>query len=337
MEALDLGILEVIAQNARISDAGIGRALRISEDAVRYRLDAMERSKLIRNYQLFIDSRVLGFTRYHLLIALQPGKRSIKGIGEKVSQQPFVMWVNSFVGQYDLQVIIDAADAHHLNQICQKLFKACQGRIRDYIVLTCLHDLEFTNLNPTFEKGLKFERKADASFADILTKRSFPAGPKFKQFQPNRLEIQILRVLAEDPRMALVDIGRRLDCDRQTVRSRVRGLIKAGVITNIGAVVDTARMGYVTYYLLIRLDHRASEVALGETFHKLKNIFYAGRVIGDYDLIVYLNARTPQELASSMATLRGVIGNNIAEMNLLVQEELYFWRHFTEGIEGWLT
>lgn len=333
MEQLDLDILEILAQNARTSDAAIGRALRISEDAVRYRIEAMERERLIRSYQLFIDARKLGFTRYHLLIALQRGSRETSAICRELAKQPFVMWVNSFVGQYDIQVIVDAVDAHHLNEISRRLFKVCRGRIRDYTVLTCLHDLEFTNLNPTIERGIKLERKADASFGDALTKRSFAASSRYKHYAAKGLDIGVMRELADNPQESLVEIGRRLGCDRQTVRSHIRRMIRAGVITSFAAVVDTAKLGYVTYFMLIRLDSRASEVLLGEPFKKLRNIFYAGRMIGDYDLIVYLNARTPQELATSVGTMRSIIGENIAELHLLVQEELYFWRHFTKGIE----
>ena len=64
----------------------------------------------------------------------------------------------------------------------------------------------------------------------------------------------------------------------------------------------------------------------------LQNIFYAGKMIGDYDMILYLNARNPDELNSSIELFRSKIEKYIVHYDLLVQDKVLFWKQFNSGI-----
>lgn len=84
-----------------------------------------------------------------------------------------MMWVNTFIEHYDLQVIVDARDGSHLNEIRNQISAAAQHRIKEYGVLPRVSDYEFTQLNPVLDLHTVFERKADASFSHLLTTRKF--------------------------------------------------------------------------------------------------------------------------------------------------------------------
>ena len=65
--------------------------------------------------------------------------------------------------------------------------------------------------------------------------------------------------------------------------------------------------------------------------------FYAGKMVGDYDLIVYLNARTPQELNESITLFRVSLDKYIISTELLVQDAVHHWKQFTRHIEDSLS
>lgn len=71
---------------------------------------------------------------------------------------------------------------------------------------------------------------------------------------------------------------------------------------------------------------------LRKPFEKLQNIFYAGRMVGDYDMILYLNARSPEELNKSIELFKKEMSNKIIHYELLVQDKVHYWRQFTKGI-----
>ncbi len=332
MDKKDLQIMEIFAQNCRIPHTTIAQALNVSKDTVSYKIKHLENSEFIKEYVLFVDARKLGFTRYHLLIKLDAGIEDKQKIYDKIAKHKFVMWVNSFIGRYDIQIIIDATDGFHLNKIREELFELCGNKVKEYFILTHLSDLEFTQLNPVLDLKTKFQKKADHSFSSLLTTRNFPVDQDFEKYEPTKIELEILRILADNPQESLIDIGRKLKIDRNTVKKRITNLIKNEIILNFGGIPNLSKQGFVTYYLLVRVEQETPLEILKKPFTKLQNIFYAGKMIGDYDMILYLNARNPQELNSSIELFKSEIESYIVHYDLLVQDKVHYWRQFTTGI-----
>lgn len=324
--------MEILAQNCRIPHTTIAQALKISKDTVSYRIKQLEKSKMINQYVLFIDVRKLGFTRYHILIRLGEGIKDKKQVYERLTEHKNVMWINTFIGRFDIQIIVDAFDSFHLDKIREELFNLCGQKVKDYIILTHLSDLEFTQLNPVLDIGTKFSKKLDHSFSSILTTKNFPVNKTFAKYGPDDTEIEILKRLADDPQESLIDISRKLKVDRQTVKKKIINLIEKGIILNFGGIPNLSKMNFVTYYLLVRIRQNTPAEILKKPFEKLNNIFYAGRMSGDYDMILYLNARTPDELNKSIELFRSEIEKYIEHYDLLVQDKVHFWRQFNNGV-----
>jgi DNA-binding Lrp family transcriptional regulator len=326
-----LQLLEILAQNCRVPHAELGRALRLSKDTITYRLRQLEESKLLKEYVLFIDARKIGFTRYHILVQLD-NLSNVDGIYQKLAKHEFIMWVNSFIGSYDFQIIVDALDGFHLNSIREQIFSLCQGRIKNYTILTHLEDLEFTQLNPLIDFGTNFDQNSDQSFSKELTTRKFPVDVDFKTYALDQMDLKILSILALDPRASLVTIAENANCERQTVKSRIKKLIDRKIILSFSAIPNLKQLGFVTYYLLVRLEQDTTVKEMKSPFLDLNNIFYAGRMLGDYDIILYLNARNPDELNKSIKLFRDKLKHRIIKYDLLVQDELHHWRQYTPGI-----
>ena len=109
-------------------------------------------------------------------------------------------------------------------------------------------------------------------------------------------------------------------------------LIEKKIILNFGGVPNHSQQGFVTYYLLVRIEQDTPLKVLKKPFQELRNIFYAGRMIGDYDMIMYLNARSPEELNSSIELFKEGIEKHIIHYDLLVQDKVHFWRQYSDGI-----
>ncbi len=328
----DLRIMEMLAMNCRIPHTTVAQAINVSKDTAAYRIRRLEEEGYIRQYVLFIDARRLGFTRYHLLVKLDPDAGEKEVICRSLAAHGSVMWINSFIGRYDLQIIVDASDGFELNRIREELFALCGNKVKEYLILTHLYDLEFTQLNPLLDLKTKFQKKDDHSFSSLLSARNFPVGPGFERYGPKKEDSGILRELADDPRASLIDIGRKLSVDRATVKKRIMDLIKKKVILSFGAIPDLSKQGFVTYYLLVRLEQETPLDVLRKPFARLQNIFYAGKMLGSYDMILYLNARNPQELNESIRLFTSDIGSYLVHYDLLVQDKVHHWRQFTDGI-----
>lgn len=332
LDKTNLRILEILAQNCRVSHATICRSLRISKDTVAYRIRQLEQAEVIKSYVLFCDVRKLGLTRYHLLIQFESSSLPSNESMMLLAKHPFVMWVNSFIGRFDLQIIVDAHNTFHLERIRTEISKICKIKIKNISVLAHLYDLEFTQLNPVINLKTDFNREDSQAFGSLITRTSFPVGSEFERYPINRSELEILRMLAINPRISISEISEHLKIERITIRRRILEMIKQRLIINFGAIPNLTSLNFVTYYLLIRLSQNTPKSALHKPFKSLKNIFYAGAMLGDYSMIAYLNARSPQELNSSVAKLREDLSPYIDSFDLLVQDKVYHWKQFTDGI-----
>ncbi|PIN75323.1 hypothetical protein COV18_03990 [Candidatus Woesearchaeota archaeon CG10_big_fil_rev_8_21_14_0_10_37_12] len=332
MDKRDLQIMEVLAQNCRIAHTTLAKALNVSKDTVAYKIKQLEKADVLSQYVLFIDARKLGFTRYHLLLQFEEGLDNKEKIYDLLRKHEFVMWINTFIGRFDIQIIVDATNSFHLDKIRQELFVLCNNKVKDYIMLTHISDFEFTQLNPVLDLGTKFEKKSDHSFSSMLTTRKFPVDREFNIYSPTSYEVEILKVLADNPNESLISMSKMLKIDRQTVKRKINNLIKNKIILSFGGIPNLSELGFVTYYILVRLIQDTPLNIRKKPFQQLRNIFYAGNTLGNYDLLLYLNARNPKELNDSIELFKKDIGPYIVHYDLLVQDKVHYWKQFSDGI-----
>lgn len=332
MDKKDLRIMEILAQNCRIPHATIAEAVKLSKDAVAYRIKKLEREDYITQYILFIDPRRLGFTRYQILIQFDADTDNKEEIYDELKKLPFVLWMNTFIGRYDLQVIVDARDSFHLKNQLDEIFKLCKYKIREHTVLTTIQEIEFSNLNPEINLKTQFKKKSDHSFSDRLTTKNFAYGLDFKPFKFSQLDLELMKLLADNPKTSLFDLANKLKIDRKTVKKRISNLIENKVITNFGGINNPTKFGYVTYALFTRILPETPTDLLKKPFEKLNNIFFAARMMGDYDFIFYLYAKTPEELNDTLEKFKKTIGKYIIYLDLFIQDRILSWRQYTKGI-----
>ena len=61
MDKLDIEILKLLSENARMSFKQISEAVGITSPAVKSRIEKMEKDKIIRGYCLDLDKKSIGF------------------------------------------------------------------------------------------------------------------------------------------------------------------------------------------------------------------------------------------------------------------------------------
>ncbi|HEX2019477.1 MAG TPA: Lrp/AsnC family transcriptional regulator [Aurantimonas sp.] len=81
-----------------------------------------------------------------------------------------------------------------------------------------------------------------------------------KTAQLDRLDIQILRTLAADGRMSVLDLSERVGLSPTPVSRRLHRLEERGIITGYSARIDEAALGFdVTVFVSVQLDKQVDD------------------------------------------------------------------------------
>lgn len=116
-----------------------------------------------------------------------------------------------------------------------------------------------------------------------------------RQFQPDELDRQVIRLLRADGRRSNREIARRLNVPEATVRYRVRRLIESGIL-KITASVDPAHLGYaLTAVISVQVEpERIARAA--EIIADMPEVMWAAITAGAHDIMLMASFRNQEEM-----------------------------------------
>ncbi|OJF12650.1 Lrp/AsnC family transcriptional regulator [Couchioplanes caeruleus] len=120
------------------------------------------------------------------------------------------------------------------------------------------------------------------------------------------LDGRMLALLADEPRIGVLELSRRLAVARGTVQARLDKLIARGAIRGFGPDVSPAAIGYgVMSFVTLEISQRYGHTAVTEHLAEIPEVLEAHTITGSGDLLCRIVAR-------SNADLQRVIDNVLA-------------------------
>lgn len=101
-------------------------------------------------------------------------------------------------------------------------------------------------------------------------------------------DMRIMYELDKDARMSLVELARKVNLSKEVVHYRMRNLKRDGYITKFYTIINTAKLGYVSFkiYLQFQNMNRDIENELLRYLQAHPQVFWIGRTNGIWDLMV---------------------------------------------------
>ena len=119
------------------------------------------------------------------------------------------------------------------------------------------------------------------------------------------LDVTLIHLFAERPRVGVLEASRRLGVARGTVQARLNRLIESGVITGWGPDLDPEALGYpVTAFLTLEISQVPPEASAEEGGHEvvarhlasIPEVLEAHTITGAGDMWCRVVARTNSDL-----------------------------------------
>lgn len=118
LDEMDKAILRLLQRNARISNAGIARKIKLAPSAVLKRIQRLEREGVITGYEAKIDPLALGLGMGSFIKVHADEKLGEVNIGRKIAALPEVQEVHFMAGDFYYLVKVREKDpAEHVSLI----------------------------------------------------------------------------------------------------------------------------------------------------------------------------------------------------------------------------
>ena len=134
LDAIDRSIVSLLLEDGRISSAEITRRIgHVSERAVRYRIERLVRSGVIR-ISAIVNPQAVGFAVIgDVLIEVAPGK--LQDVAAQLVEFPTVSYVAGSVGEGDLSVQVYARDTEELLRFVDEVIGKVPGVTRTKLAM----------------------------------------------------------------------------------------------------------------------------------------------------------------------------------------------------------
>ena len=134
LDTIDRGIVSLLLEDGRISSAEITRRIgHVSERAVRYRIERLVRSGVIR-ISAIVNPQAVGFTVIgDVLIDVAPGK--LQDVAAQLVEFPTISYLAGSVGEGDLSVQVYARDTEELLRFVNEVIGKVPGVTRTKLAM----------------------------------------------------------------------------------------------------------------------------------------------------------------------------------------------------------
>jgi DNA-binding Lrp family transcriptional regulator len=123
------------------------------------------------------------------------------------------------------------------------------------------------------------------------------------------LDARLLRMLAEEPRIGVLEMSRRLSVARGTVQARLDKLVARGAIKGFGPEVVPAVIGYgVMSFVTLEISQRYGHRAVADHLADIPEVLEAHTITGIGDLLCRIVARSNADLQRVIDQIVGYEG-----------------------------
>ena len=327
LDLKDKKILLILSNNCRTPFTIIAKKVGLSRDAVAYRIKNLEEKGLIQGYRTVVNINKFSCFAFHIFIQLkQPDKEAEEKIIKRIQRYNFVRAILKFNGKYDFEIALIAKNMEEFDRISEVILKDFGKFIQDYEILILTKDY----ISSTFPKSF-FE---DKEFIDRLNN----GENMVKESEKIKFDIKdigILKGISNKASIPLYELADNLKISADSVAYRIKNMVKFGIIQKFVPVINHSSINYSNYAVLLRINNfENNEEKIKSFLEQDKNILWATKTVGKYNLLLYLLVKNTEDLHLTLNSLRALLPGEISSFENLIAYEEYKYTYFTDYIKA---
>ncbi|MEV6523516.1 Lrp/AsnC family transcriptional regulator [Longispora sp. NPDC051575] len=146
-----------------------------------------------------------------------------------------------------------------------------------------------------------------------------------KLYSLDDLDVRLLRLLAAEPRIGVLECSRRLGVARGTAQARLDRLVERGVLRGFGPELDPVALGYgVMAFITLEIRQRRGHQPVAEHLGGIPEVLEAHTITGSGDMMCRIVARSNADLQRVIDQIVSQEGIVRASTIIALEEQIHY-------------
>ncbi|UCD21143.1 MAG: Lrp/AsnC family transcriptional regulator [archaeon] len=305
LDLKDRKILYELDINARQTISEIAKKVKLNKNTVNYKIKKLENEKLILGYYTVVDYSKLGFISLRVYFNFFNTKpEHEKEIINFLIKNKKVGVVGQVESPYDIIFQAWVKNIYEFDDFWfkfKKKFRQFIWKERVYLV----------------NRVYNFKRKYITDKPNY--EYEFGGGSKKEKF--DEFDLKILKLLARNARIPIIDIAEKLKVPERTIAYRIKQLEKKKIIMGYRLNLDAIKIGYEYYKLNCVLNSMEDYERLFQFSQQHPNVIFLDRTMSELDLEIDIEVRGRKEMLKLIKELKEKF--KIRDIEIATYKEYY--------------
>ena len=306
LDLKDKKIIYELDTDSRQSSSQLAKKVGLSKQGCTFKINSLVKKEVIKSFISVINTSLIGnlsFRMYFKLIDISPNKE--KEFRDYLINYKDVSWIIGCEGIWDYIIVVFPADFEQFEKFNRE-FNNLYGKHIEK------KDIALVTSAFHFRSGYILGKKKDI-------KPLVYAGQPKEFVKLDSIDKKILKLLANNSRIQIIEISKQLKIPTKTITYRIKKLMKTNVIEGYTLTVDLEKIGFERYKVFIRTKN-LNEI-LEKRFIQFSRIhpyiLYYSKSIGSSDVELELIVKDSIHLREVIAEIREKFGEIIKSYETL--------------------
>jgi len=294
LERLDKKDKQIIYEldfNARIPLTQLAKKIGISKQVAKYRLENLQKKKIIQGFYTDINSSKLDFEIYLTYFKFQNfSSQTEKEFIKHISGQESIGVNASTNGKWDYCIGIWAHNVVDFKKKYERVMNKYEKYVKEKSIMI---ETDFYYYKPRriLNKNLRFQIKMSEDITE---------------YKLDETDKKILSELSKNSRISLVDLSTKIRLTPNGINQRIKSLEKKGIILSYRIMINYSALNFLHYRIFLHLEDLTKETKnkLINFLGNQKEIISTTETIGFCDLEVRAILENIQEFYDLIEKIR---------------------------------
>jgi len=270
LDLVDRKILTELDKDCRIPNSILAKKVRKSREAVKYRIQQLQKNGVLQGFITSINPNKLGYYMFKVYLKLENIPNEREKFFEELKHNKDIYWYGISDGVFDCVFAI-------LSKSITEYFEKIN------FLLSKWEHIIISKVLGTMVDTTQYSKKFFINDKDV---QSVVFGGDIVDNKIDELDYKILTILANEARIPLMELARRVKSTIEIIRGRIRKLEEKKIILNYRIAVDFNKLGLEFFKAIIyfRKLSEQDEKSIFEWMRQHSNSLYYIRSLAPWEV-----------------------------------------------------